>query len=225
MPAPKRTRLTVSRLRDLLHYDKRTGELTWKVNRGRTAKAGDDAGTLRKDGVIVVTIDGKQYMANRLVWFMVTGDWPLYRLTYFDHDPSNLKWANLMAEQETWKATPEAAYGREYRRRRKLLAEGRQPYFISHDPSDPRPAHLRHNQPRPLNPDSDMMHDRRNMTDEDYEAYLARRVEEAKEAAREAWLAESDRKLAQMERTRLLARKRRLRYEERRKNRGNDAQN
>ncbi len=209
--SPKRVRLTVHRLNELLRYDKRTGELTWRVNRGRTAKAGDDAGTLRKDGVIILTVDGRQYMANRLVWFMVTGEWPLFRLTSYDKNPANLRFSNLVPEEETWKNTRVAAYNREYRRRQKLLAEGKPPYFEFDDPHDPRPVHRRHNAPRMT--DAGRMHDRiAGPSDATYEAFQRRRAELANADADVARLEALRAEDARRARARATARARQARY-------------
>jgi len=46
---PLYTTLSATTARKLLHYDARTGELTWNVDRG-SVKMGDEAGTIRPDG-------------------------------------------------------------------------------------------------------------------------------------------------------------------------------
>lgn len=143
MPEPLiRTRLSAATVRELLRYDQRTGDLTWRVNRSRTAKAGDDAGTLRKDGTIVVTIRNQQHLANRIVWLYVTGSWPPGRLTTYDKDPANLRWANILPAIEIASQTPSAAYQRQ--RRRFLAAQKYRDHdalskaMAYHDPNDPR---------------------------------------------------------------------------------------
>ncbi len=140
MPAPRiRSRLTANRLRELLSYDRATGKFTWRVDRGRLARAGDPAGCVRKDGLMALTIDGKQYLANRLAWFYVYGELPKGRLTAADHDLTNTRWSNILQEAETLSATRAAAYQREYRRR-KNYADAGVPYVASryHDPLNPR---------------------------------------------------------------------------------------
>lgn len=64
------------------------GTLYWRVDRrvgrgkGRVhAKAGDEAGCLAATGYRVVRIDGRLYLAHRLVWLITTGAWP----TEIDH--------------------------------------------------------------------------------------------------------------------------------------------
>lgn len=97
--------LTQERLKELLHYDPETGVFTWKVdrycgknyNRLRT-KAGDTAGCLQSFGsgtkYITIRIDGRLYLAHRLAWFMITGEWvPL--LDHKDGDGENNRLDNL----------------------------------------------------------------------------------------------------------------------------------
>lgn len=71
----KEQALSAERARALLKYNPATGSLTWKVNKGR-AKAGDVAGYLDPSGYIRLRIDQSSYWAHRVVWLMVTGDWP-----------------------------------------------------------------------------------------------------------------------------------------------------
>jgi hypothetical protein len=118
MPVKPTKNLDLATLRRLLRYDMRTGEMTWKENRGRTAKAGDEAGTLLPNGSVMITVKGHQFLANRLAWFYVTGEMPPGRLTTHNGDPSDLRWSNIVLESELWVPTKAAAYQREYRRRR-----------------------------------------------------------------------------------------------------------
>lgn len=152
-----RTKLSQHRVRELLDYNQRTGSLTWRVDRG-AIKAGDEAGTLRTDGNIMVTIDRRQYLATRLVYLYVTGDWPDGRLTTHNRKMSDLRWVNIMLEKETWARTPQAAYQREYRRRVKSLKAGGTGAWPPWDSDDPRSyVHVmraRHVKPSPYDRDS-----------------------------------------------------------------------
>lgn len=113
MPLPKTNlQLAHSTLRELLHYDSRTGHFTWRVNRGRTAVAGSRAGTTRKDGTVVIGIKGKLYLANRLAWFYVYNEWPKGRLRTYNNDPSDLRIRNIVREAETLSPGRRAAYQR-----------------------------------------------------------------------------------------------------------------
>lgn len=88
---------TVQRLHELLTYDSFTGELRWKIDRGgcKGAKAGDLAGTVRKDGYVVISIDSSPCLGQRIAWAMMTGQWPVLIVDHIDLNPSNNRWSNL----------------------------------------------------------------------------------------------------------------------------------
>ena len=62
---------------DLFRYDPVTGFLYWRIGRG-PVQAGDRAGWFDKsDGYIRIFINGTQYLAHRIIWLMVYGEFPL----------------------------------------------------------------------------------------------------------------------------------------------------
>lgn len=124
LPAPKRFRLSHATLVDLLFYSPRHGGFMWRVDRGRTAKAGSKAGTLRKDGSVVIGINGRIYAANRLAWLYVLGEWPKGRLTTYNKNPADLRWNNIVQEDEVASTTRRAAYQRYRYRLAKAIANG-----------------------------------------------------------------------------------------------------
>lgn len=67
--------LTAARLRELLAYDPLTGLFHWLVKKGRM-KPGDQAGSVKHHGYVGICIDGQHYMAHRLAWLYVHGEWP-----------------------------------------------------------------------------------------------------------------------------------------------------
>lgn len=87
--------LTAARLRELLHYDPATGLFTWRVTRGRTAKAGGLAGVKTTEGYIQVTIDGQGHQAHRLVFLHTTGEWPVGEVDHIDGVRDNNAQGNL----------------------------------------------------------------------------------------------------------------------------------
>lgn len=113
-----RTRLSGRTVRELLHYNERTGDLTWRVDRSRTARAGEPAGFVRStDNQIIVRIKGRQYVAQRLIWLYKTDQLPTGRLIFIDRDPTNLSWRNIALESDNLSPTKAAARQRDYRRR------------------------------------------------------------------------------------------------------------
>jgi len=69
--------LTVERLRAAVHYDPVTGVFVWKESRARGARIGGSAGIASNGiGYARVGLDGRRYLAHRLAWFYVHGEWP-----------------------------------------------------------------------------------------------------------------------------------------------------
>lgn len=86
-------RLTRERLLEVLSYDADSGHFTWRMTLSRRAMAGRRAGA-RKDGYIVIRIDGVLYRAHQLAWLCVHGMWP-GELDHIDGDRANNALANL----------------------------------------------------------------------------------------------------------------------------------
>lgn len=85
-----------------LLYNSNTGALLW-IERRVTNKwdkiwntnfAGKKAGCKDKRGRLIVCVGQRKYAAHRLIWYMVTGEWP-FQIDHKDHDPSNNCWHNL----------------------------------------------------------------------------------------------------------------------------------
>ena len=91
-------------LKELVCYDQLTGEFTWNTAR-RGCKSGKLAGSVSKNGYIVICLQNKDYYAHRLAWFYVTGEWPPYQIDHIDGTRSNNKWDNLRLatnKQNSW---------------------------------------------------------------------------------------------------------------------------
>jgi hypothetical protein len=73
---PRRELLTATRLRELLHYDPETGSFTWRVRKGPNASVESVAGCTKRNGSIVLKIDGILYYAQQLAWLYMHGEWP-----------------------------------------------------------------------------------------------------------------------------------------------------
>lgn len=107
--------LTQERLKELLVYDKKTGEFIWLPRcaesfPGRSrpeviAKsfnkrdafriAGNESRCKRsKTSYIHIKVEGKSYKAHRLAFLYMTGDMP-HEVDHIDHNGLNNKWENL----------------------------------------------------------------------------------------------------------------------------------
>lgn len=92
--------LTLERARAQLVYNPETGLLT-RVARfhkgqvvplpggGRVAQASHLA------GYVQMMVEGEMLLGHRLIWFLVTGHWPVEVIDHVDGDRGNNRWANL----------------------------------------------------------------------------------------------------------------------------------
>lgn len=70
-----------------LSYDPISGDLHWRVNKKGPVKAGDLAGGMMTHGYRIVGINGQEYLAHRIAWFMHYGVDPV--ATQIDHADMN----------------------------------------------------------------------------------------------------------------------------------------
>lgn len=75
-------------LRELLNYDAGTGLFVWRKN-------GRSAGCVAPTGYVLIGISGKLYLAHRLAWLYVTGEWPSAYIDHVDRRRSNNRFTNL----------------------------------------------------------------------------------------------------------------------------------
>lgn len=87
--------LSQERLQKLFSYDHDTGLFTRKLTTSSRAIAGMVAGSLKKDGRIRITVDSVEYMAHRLAWLYVYGNWPNGVIDHINGDPSDNRLCNL----------------------------------------------------------------------------------------------------------------------------------
>ncbi len=82
-------------LKSLLHYDPLTGVFTRLVSGSSAVKVGDIAGATNLSGYIQIRTCGKVYLAHRLAWLYMTGEWPKDKVDHRDGVGTNNAWSNL----------------------------------------------------------------------------------------------------------------------------------
>lgn len=96
--------ITHDRLREVLRYDEDTGKIFWKVSCSNRAKAGSEAGSRTSKGRMSIAVDGRRYLAHRLAWFYVHGEFPSGEIDHIDGDPTNNRISNLRDVDRTTNA-------------------------------------------------------------------------------------------------------------------------
>ena len=95
------TTLTHSQLLEEIRYEPETGRWFWlKARSSNKCKVGDEAGCIRKHTRgkpprRYIVVFRKQFLASRLAWFYMTGEWPKYTIDHIDRNTLNDRWDNL----------------------------------------------------------------------------------------------------------------------------------
>jgi hypothetical protein len=89
------TDLTPARARELLRYDRDTGELFWLVRTSNRITVGRVAGSKHCAGYVQICVDGKMHLAHRLIWLHVHGTWPQFEVDHINGMRSDNRIANL----------------------------------------------------------------------------------------------------------------------------------
>lgn len=87
--------LNSSEVHGLLDYAPDTGVFRWKVSRGGKAKHGTIAGSFDSKGYSQIKINGSLYLAHRIAWLYVNGEWPEKHIDHIDRNPKNNAIENL----------------------------------------------------------------------------------------------------------------------------------
>lgn len=94
-PSDKEAGLTLEEAHALLEYDPDTGAFYWRLKASPFVTAGAKAGTRRRDGYIRIRIQGREFAAHRLAWFMVHGEWPHPEVDHRNRDKTDNRLDNL----------------------------------------------------------------------------------------------------------------------------------
>lgn len=87
-------------VKEFLDYDPKTGIFRWKKRDSwpkfmNTRLAGKEAGCKNVAGYVVIRIGKRLYLAHRLAWLIMKGEWPEFEVDHRDGVKSNNKWLNL----------------------------------------------------------------------------------------------------------------------------------
>lgn len=149
-------KITQGKLRTLLRYSRSTGIFTWLKRPANPFmhKGGIKAGTPIHHGYITIKLWGKHYLAHRLAWLYVTGDWPQGEIDHINGDRSDNSWRNIrdttraVNGQNRKHADGDSLTGvlgvtpRGSRFRAQLVVDGKTVYLGTFDSA--RDAHLRY---------------------------------------------------------------------------------
>ena len=86
--------VTQDQVRKLLDYDQDTGVFTWRSFRNGRAVESAIAGC-KGSGYVHIKIYGRSYLAHRLAWLYVHGEFPDCLIDHIDSDRSNNRISNL----------------------------------------------------------------------------------------------------------------------------------
>jgi len=94
----KDSTLTQEHVKKLFDYNETTGELIRKYSPSNSVKTGDVAGSKwesKHTNYYHINAKGKKYLAHRLIWLYMTGEFPKNDVDHIDGNGLNNKWNNL----------------------------------------------------------------------------------------------------------------------------------
>jgi hypothetical protein len=86
--------LTAESVREWFAYDAETGIVTRRMRRGKNCAGSVVTGTA-SHGYLRVVLNGRNYALHRVIFLMVTGEWPTADVDHIDGDRQNNRWSNL----------------------------------------------------------------------------------------------------------------------------------
>ncbi len=92
--------LTLDRLKYLVRYDPVTGDFTRLISTSGRAMAGTKCGDVDSKGYWRLRVDGRRYLAHRLAWFYMTGEWPNGEVDHENLKRIDNRWKNLRLADE-----------------------------------------------------------------------------------------------------------------------------
>lgn len=96
-------------MRKRFAYDPSTGDLTWKIAFANV-KVGDMAGWINKSsGYRIIKIRKRDFRVHRIIFAIMTGQWPAECIDHINGDRSDNRWSNLREATNTqnlWNKAP-----------------------------------------------------------------------------------------------------------------------
>lgn len=86
---------TADDLRALFDYDPATGDLRWRIRKAQRVHTGSIAGCQTVQGYRSVEVGGRGYRVHRVIWCMVTGQWPANQVDHVNRIRDDNRWCNL----------------------------------------------------------------------------------------------------------------------------------
>jgi hypothetical protein len=96
--------LTQEELKNCIFYEKNLGLFFWTKKVALAVNVGDIAGSIKKE-YVHIWVKSKPYMAHRLAWLYVTGEWPVGNLDHKDGNGHNNAWDNLRLATDSQNAS------------------------------------------------------------------------------------------------------------------------
>lgn len=78
-----------------LEYNPDTGIFKRKVGTSHNAPKGAIAGCKTPMGYIIIGVGNKSFLAHRLAWLLMTGNWPKKNIDHINRNKSDNRWINL----------------------------------------------------------------------------------------------------------------------------------
>lgn len=87
--------LSAEYVRTILDYEPLTGLFTWRQKTAKCINIGAVAGGIEKNGYRRIRINGRRYLAHRLAWLYMHGDWPSDQIDHINRVQDDNRSANL----------------------------------------------------------------------------------------------------------------------------------
>lgn len=90
-------KLTKEELSEELHYNQATGKFIRRIARSNSVKIGEEAGNVGGTGYRHIYVNGRRFLAHRLAFLYVTGEFPIGEVDHINGERSDNRWTNLRA--------------------------------------------------------------------------------------------------------------------------------